>query len=195
MQLPHNLFFLQIAHSNEIVISRKIQFLLVVIYAFDLVAVLAILMQKLCLFRVQFVEADWLVLAAGHDCASIGGEAEGVLCLWRGYDVAVTLAEVWLEPVPLDQISAVLLDVVDYDKLVCIAHQHLPLLIDNQIFNDVVAGVDLVGCFLADGLVEYFLHLWIKYNLVGDAGAAASATREVQILSEYGYLNELGGTE
>ena len=112
-----------------------------------------------------------------------------------GYDVAVTLAEVRLEPVPLDQISAVLLDVVDYDKLVCIAHQHLPLLIDNQIFNDVVAGVDLVGCFLADGLVEYFLHWQIKYNLVGDAGAAASATREVQILSEYGYLNEGGGTE
>ena len=76
-----------------------------------------------------------------------------------GYDVAVALAEIRLEPVPFHQISAVLLDVIYHDKLVGIADQHLPLLINNQILYDVVAGVDLVSSFLADGLVKYFLQM------------------------------------
>ena len=79
--MPYNLFFLQIAHNDEIVISGKIEILLVVIYTFYLMAVLSILMQELGLFRVQSVEANGLVLAAGHYCASIGGDAEGVLYL------------------------------------------------------------------------------------------------------------------
>ena len=70
----------------------------------------------------------------------------------------MALTEIRLEPVPLHQISAVLLNVIYHDKLVGIADQHLPLLINNQILYDVVAGVDLVGCLLANGLVEYFLH-------------------------------------
>ena len=105
-----------------------------------------------------------------------------------GYDVAVSLAEIRLESVSFDQIFAVLFYVVDHDKLVGIADQHFPLLIYNQILDDVVACVDRVGCLLTDCLMEYFLQLPLKYDLVGDASAATSTACEIQVLSEYGYL-------